>query len=925
MYSDNLYKDADEGVKLLTQLLNEEKNAVISEMTQRLNTAVLAHSANVAVKRELMNVGTAVNGIIDSLTGRQPPLDKQLSGPALRHGLNKLYYQVLNKHLNDRKVSKAPVDEQFVTKVQEAFTKAATAFVAKAEKYAAQLEQTLRRTVADDIEEQIKGEGGTTLQDHAKLGKTELKTVIDALTNDVMLAQHKRLGALKERYLENPETYAKMNAEDAIEKEFSFDESRQNIRMTMIASASERINTVVSWYNMKDEHGFDLHERHVQNELLHLRKEYPELNTAEAVNLAKATVRPVMVRINDYPILYSIGGKDKFTERVNQEVQTSSEAFMKTYMAFRDQFLKAAQPSLDKYSGLTKDVLEKKLAMTLESFSKAEKLPDLKVAVRAFDKMLSDTMNGVLDKTFAAYLEYSKAVTDAHENAIPVLNAEMDAHLDELKEAGATDEDVQFFRDTLASRLRERMETEICNNPKAWLGQEGKDKAATFFKETLDALKMEMSMMRLDPSKPEAFETQVRFFMELNGFREFMDDETTKAAVLENIKTWLKGDSVQQLMVEFRRAQMVTRVYGNDSGTQAVKDAKEVFNKFHAGIRAAVVGIQATILQGEFKNTQLEPALKLFDMWLEKYDLLTTPISRGKESSTLREMAKEHFTQRVHDLQQRMANEGKVSEPLLSQEYLTSFLQFINEHGTSVMLTEMEEKVKAQQMERLTGNSKSIYELDDIFSSERSTFIRNAVLVNNMGLRKLMDLNMKQVEKELRANPLSIEELQRWREAIETRFARQVRNINSFRMSCESRVMQMRQLSELTPKFMTFLNEALQERFGGKDITSREKIDEITLKNPKLGALLSELIATLGNLMAQKMSEKAWAIQNNALTEVKNPLKAQCMFLHDTEDNPALTNSFKELAHSLVKGASETKAYRNLFKQLDKELGVSSK
>ena len=86
---------------------------------------------------------------------------------------------------------------------------------------------------------------------------------------------------------------------------------------------------------------------------------------------------------------------------------------MKTYMAFRDQFLKAAQPSLDKYSGLTKDVLEKKLAMTLESFSKAEKLPDLKVAVRAFDKMLSDTMNGVLDKTFAAYMEYSQAVTDA--------------------------------------------------------------------------------------------------------------------------------------------------------------------------------------------------------------------------------------------------------------------------------------------------------------------------------------------------------------------------------------------------------------------------------------------------------------------------------------------------------------------------------
>ena len=87
---------------------------------------------------------------------------------------------------------------------------------------------------------------------------------------------------------------------------------------------------------------------------------------------------------------------------------------------------------------------------------------------------------------------------------------------------------------------------------------------------------------------------------------------------------------------------MTNRVYGNDSGAQAAKDAQGVFDKFHAGIRDAVVGIQATILQGEFRNTQLEPALKLFDLWLEKYDLPTTEISRGKETTTLRQKAMEH-------------------------------------------------------------------------------------------------------------------------------------------------------------------------------------------------------------------------------------------------------------------------------------------
>ena len=77
--------------------------------------------------------------------------------------------------------------------------------------------------------------------------------------------------------------------------------------------------------------------------------------------------------------------------------------------------------------------------------------------------------------------------------------------------------------------------------------------------------------------------------------------------------------------------------------------------------------------------------------------------------------------------------------------------------------------------------------------------------------------------------------------------------------------------------------------------------------------------------MADKTAKKSEALQKIAHAEVKNPLEAQSMFLYDTEDNPALTNSFKDLARSLVKGASETKAYRNLFKQLDKKLGIKAK
>ncbi len=161
----------------------------------------------------------------------------------------------------------------------------------------------------------------------------------------------------------------------------------------------------------------------------------------------------------------------------------------------------------------------------------------------------------------------------------------------------------------------------------------------------------------------------------------------------------------------------------------------------------------------------------------------------------------------------------------------------------------------------------------------------------------------------------------RWRDVIETRFAKQVRNTNSFRISCESRVLQMRQASELEKKGVIFLRDALKERFGGVDIASDEKINA----DPKLAGLVTDFNATLWNLMAEKTAEKVEALQKNALAEVKNPLQFQDLFLYDTENHPALTNSFQDLARSLVKGACESKAYRGLVKQLDKKLGIKAK
>ena len=54
----------------------------------------------------------------------------------------------------------------------------------------------------------------------------------------------------------------------------------------------------------------------------------------------------------------------------------------------------------------------------------------------------------------------------------------------------------------------------------------------------------------------------------------------------------------------------------------------------------------------------------------------------------------------------------------------------------------------------------------------------------------------------------------------------------------------------------------------------------------------------------------------------RDPLGPQKVFLTDTERNSALSNEFRDLARACVTAACETKAFRGLVKQIDKDLGI---
>lgn len=924
--SDDLNKDVKDEVQRFMQFFNEEKSAVISEMSHRLDTAIISHSIKggadgVKAKRDVMDASKPVGEFLSKLSGREKPLDRQLAdGPALRRGLERLYFKTLNEMLQARNVDKKPVDSKFVDDVRAAFEKKAADHVANAEKFAKKLDEAVRKKVSGIVNDLIDNPN-SSLHDYAKLGKNERKELVDALTGDTMLAKHGHIGTLKARFVENPDVYGKADAETIVENEFADDNSTNSPWRVALRAGKERIMSAAAWIDAKDEQGNTFETKLLASEELRLQQANPEVSPKEIANIAKERTDAMMKRVVDVPILYTIGGREGFDARVGKELADASDARMKAYTAFRSQFMKLAQASLDKCSSLGKEKLATQLKMVLDDASKKNPPPDAKITALAFDKMLTDMVNGIIDKKFDEYLAYSKQYTEAFENADPVMTKRIETRAAELKEAGATDEDVAFFRETIAPLLRDRMEFQIAAKPEEWLGKAGKDKAAKLFDDTFNAIKRDVDAVKLDPSDDKQFEEALRYTLGMIDLEQFMDDPTTCAAVKDNVKTWLKGDDVKGLFKDMRRAMMTLRVYDRGSQAAPAKAALKAVDEFYASLRAAVTGIQSQILMKDFNNTQLEPALKLFELWLEKYDLPKTKFKSGTGGeTTLKERAMEHFTQRVKDLQQRIVDNGKVTEPLLSQEYLKSFLQFINEHGTALMILEMKDAVKAGETQRIAESGFGpVFDADAAKKNGDPENIVTAKAVNLSALNKLFDMNMAIVEKEMRNETPSLESLQRWRKNIEERFATHMRNTNAFKASCDTRVKQIQQLGELVPKAMKFLEDAMLERFGGESITTSTKLSEKTIPQ------VAKFVAVMTNNFMTQMMDKVNSLERTALKTVSNPLKGQNIFTTDTSSESALSNVFRKLAHDCVDGACQTSAYHGLVKQIDKELGIKHK
>ena len=108
------------------------------------------------------------------------------------------------------------------------------------------------------------------------------------------------------------------------------------------------------------------------------------------------------------------------------------------------------------------------------------------------------------------------------------------------------------------------------------------------------------------------------------GMKELLTgSDAVENATKEALATALKSPDAQKIVADARKAAMTEVAYGVNTTSAEPKAATEAQETFRRFVRDTVLGVQKSVLEGEFNETQVEPAVKLFDAMISFVRLLT--------------------------------------------------------------------------------------------------------------------------------------------------------------------------------------------------------------------------------------------------------------------------------------------------------------
>ena len=937
-------KDTDDetikdGAKLLEALFSEEKDAVTAEMRQRISSIALANAYGGGERRKLLDAKAHVDACRRSLEQAGVKLTDDLGDGELTVALHKLYWKVLEKKIEGKKLGHHQINASLNDSVQSAFVSAAKDLVKDVNKLGAKLDTELRKLVEGTFHVVLRGDAETYRKEFGEVG---MKTLATSVADDVLLSYKGKLDEIKRNFLASPETYTKKTANvENIAMSF-FDEAgpdklftNDNITYVFRNSIDERNAAVLSWiYNPTGPEGkssleVDLvadEKRRVLAKESKVAKPASSLPDNELTNIVNQAVKEVLARAERFSAMYSVGGRDAFKTRINNEIRAIVDKHVESHAKFREAFVKDALQILPKYDDALKtetrrgkEVAADKMNAVLDEISRSKEPPKIKGFAVAFEGMLNQMVKTKVDVKVAEFMAYSKKVTSIYEKCLPAFEAKIREMHEDLKKAGATDDDIRHLEEKLMPIFRQKFDTDIQLNVDTYLKKEIATKYAELKAD-------EWAYPMLNALRDMDLKSKMGILMVFDkiGMKDLLTNSTaTENATKDVIATALKGTEAQKVLSKARKAAMTLAVYGKDAPGVDPESARKAIEDFYQLVRDAVLGVKKAVKEEAFNEEEVEPAVKLFELWIEKYNLPDIHVSSADfKQGTLKDAAVAHFKKRVAAIQKEIAEKGSASEPLLSANYIKEFVMFLNKIGRKVIYTAMQEDLVNRRMPEIMKSQKfhAAYE----YPTEENAAFTSAVALNITGLQEHLLSAMRRAECNLNLKIVSLEDMYRWKdmatEVLEKQIADDGPVLEQYHQQAYSRaeMMGVIDLDFVSGDYAIeqYLSDALKKHFKDVDIRDETVATPEFMKKQK--ATVNDMVDYLKGILKARIDEHKKMYTDAAM---KNPrLKETHVRFPGTKQ---LELMFRLEAEDIVSAIADKKnkdAYASFFHEIEKKV-----
>lgn len=930
---------AADGLRHLEDFFNEEKGEVLADMRQRIATSVVTRGFGGDVRRKLLNeLNLRVSECIQKLKENKVELKFKDEGTTLSTSLTKLYYKVLAEQCDGKKIAGKPLDEKFVTKVTDAFYSAAKDLVNGANKLADLLDADLKpmlQVATDRLFEKEEPEDPEPMCSEYKaavgkdggLSKADYEAMKKSMVNDLAVSLESKINAVKNNFLRNPEAYSKKNVTGFKTASDIFPNvgwdglyTDDSILKRQFDIINKRTTAVQGWINADGTHGKDkLEDTLATDEKARIKAKYEsKIPDNEISNIVARAVKEVLAAAGKYPLASSVGGKkENFLDRVNKQVQSLVDKYVDAHAKFREQFVKDAQPVLDKYVDVLRtekksgrEVAEAKMLEVLDTVSREKELPKIKGFATAFDGMLQKIVDEKVDMKMDAFLVYSRKVTTAYEKCIPVFNeAVMRLAREKLLGEGADEANLAYLEEKLLPALRNKLEYDIQKSVDAYNGPNAIPLAELKAESFVDDMVYTVGNMNLADAESDAL---LMTLDNIGLMSLWSADDATVGAMHKTVATWVGNPKVQELMSATRQAEMTLVAYGADSQSAEAVSARNKVAEFRNALRDALLGVKTVLLEQDFQLNQVAPAMDIFKLWLEKYELpKMTVYINNVGNITLEQAAMNHFKVRVATMQRKVAENPDTTEPLLTAEYLKEFTSYLNGLGRNVILTALQERLLNEKVNEIVNNPSNadVYNVRMQVGDEAESQVRRDVTTLNLyGLTGLVTNVLDKARKLLKGFVVSIEDMKRWNEVVEREFrsligadSQTIAKYNAYAIS------RMNMMTSIDIGMVSggvavnlIVNDVLKEYFGGKDILGKDVLDQKFLDKNKID--VAQLVETVKAFVAADVKNKVAALKKKAMDGGKVGDG-----LEPLPDVKQLKTIFRDVAKATVKAIVGTK------------------